>query len=61
MYTVTVFDETLHNLEDHGTVCSRVHSHNSDYSTLSYIFFNVRPKIKKMCVSGYPTVPNCLP
>ena len=24
MYTVAVFDETLHNLEDHGTVCSRV-------------------------------------
>ena len=24
VYTVPVFDETLHNLEDHRTVCNRV-------------------------------------
>ena len=51
------FDESLHKLED----VAECKNHNSDSNTLSYIFFKILGlKLKKLCVSGYPTMPNCL-
>ena len=35
-------------------------NHNPDSNTLSYIFFKILGLKKRLCVSGYLTVPNRL-